>query len=547
MKSVRNEKYIRLFLIVIPALAMFLPILISAQTESWQRVSLTGTGLNVESPARLTLDQAKPHESERSFAALVRWSMNYRDVNATFNYEKQPNDKRTARERVEAIAMYFKNATTTASRVSDIKYLGGPAALLEEEFTDAKTNLKMRRNLIGFGSPGELTLINITFPREVPEAAAITDRLLKSVKISGPVAAESSLYPPVRWVRLNANGLSYETPTQELNPVCDSQFSRSLEYESTNYCVQWGKELTISIGTRRYTKGIPLDPRTFAESQVALMKTVDKELNISAKIEYSVSPFTIAGGDAVKLRHFESRGSLATVTETLYIRSGSFLWDARIYRSVEPKADEFAAQILKSFALAPDVVTKPPTTDASKEEPPSAVSQFLSNGKALASSGDHQGAIVQYAKGLELDPKHGALHFQRALSYEKLNRLNEAIQDYAAAISAGFSLRESHYNRGTVLYRKGSHPAAIAELGKAIEIDPKYVDAYYNRGLALFASKQLDPALADFAKLIEMDADNVNARIMRARVYCAAGLPTAAKMDQEAAIKLGGTVNIGCK
>ncbi len=63
--------------------------------------------------------------------------------------------------------------------------------------------------------------------------------------------------------------------------------------------------------------------------------------------------------------------------------------------------------------------------------------------------GDHYGAISDYTKAIEIDPKDAVAYYNRGLS-------KDILKDYSGA---------------------------IADYTKAIEIDPKYADAYNNRAI----------------------------------------------------------------
>lgn len=514
-----------------------------AQTENWQRVTLTGTGMSIESPVPLKQDQEKPHPWEKSYAAHVRWSLSYGDIFATFVFEKQPDDKNSPRQRMESFASLFKKPSTSLSRVTDITFLGKTAALFEEEFTDEKTNLKMRRNMVGFGSPGEFTLVNVTFPRENASVAVTGNRIFKSVQRAGSVAAEASLYPPIKWMRIEHDGLGFDTPTQVTNPECNKLFQISTsQFEVKNVCYQWGTSVHLNVGSRKYTAIAP-SPRTEAEDYLKRSKEIDKDFTSTKLSEYTISAFAINGGEAVKLRHFESLGTVGTVEEIIFIRRGQYLWRASIYNFIERKADELAKRILGSFSFGrPDS-----TVGTLLQTPPSAAAAYLASGKSFAANGNHERAVTAFTEGLKLEPKNANLHFQRALSLEKLGRVDEAIRDYNAIILLSALLREARYNRGTLYLNRRSYALAIVDFNQAILIDPKYEAAHYNRGLGKYNLKQVDAALVDFNRVVELRPKHISARIMRARIYCSKGLLMSALKEQDAVRQLGGTIISGCR
>src|SRR5258705_124712 len=95
--------------------------------------------------------------------------------------------------------------------------------------------------------------------------------------------------------------------------------------------------------------------------------------------------------------------------------------------------------------------------------------EYINRGNARYGKGDLDGALADYDKAIELNPKD-------ALAY---------------------------YNRGNVKDKTGDVDGALADYGKAIKLKPKDALAYYNRGNAKYRKGDLDGALADANKAVE--------------------------------------------
>ena len=91
-----------------------------------------------------------------------------------------------------------------------------------------------------------------------------------------------------------------------------------------------------------------------------------------------------------------------------------------------------------------------------------------------AEKGDHYGAISDYTKAIELDPKYADAYYNRGYSKDEL-------QDYYGAIS---------------------------DYTKAIEIDPKYADAYVNRGIEKELIEDIKGACADWRKASDLGVED---------------------------------------
>src|SRR2546423_1794714 len=89
---------------------------------------------------------------------------------------------------------------------------------------------------------------------------------------------------------------------------------------------------------------------------------------------------------------------------------------------------------------------------------PTTPHDYNNRGDARFAKGDHDGAIADYTKAIEIDPR-------------------------VAGPYAG---------RGLARQAKGDLDGAIADYTKAIEIDPHLALAYYYRGVARLANSDLD-------------------------------------------------------
>ena len=110
----------------------------------------------------------------------------------------------------------------------------------------------------------------------------------------------------------------------------------------------------------------------------------------------------------------------------------------------------------------------------------SAVSYF-NQGNFKFKVEDYYGAIADYSKAIEIDPRYVKAYYNRGLSKERLEDYEAAIADYSKAIEIDPKFNDAYYNRGSVKDNLEDYYGAIADYSKAIEINPSYAKPYNNR------------------------------------------------------------------
>ena len=130
---------------------------------------------------------------------------------------------------------------------------------------------------------------------------------------------------------------------------------------------------------------------------------------------------------------------------------------------------------------------------------------YNNRGTSRATKGDLDGAIADYTKGLEIDPHSAMAYYGRGVVRQAKGDLDGAIADYNRAVEIDPLNAPAYYNRGNGRQAKGDLDGAIADLTKAIEIDPRKAEAYNNRGVARQAKGDLEGAIADWNKAVEIN------------------------------------------
>jgi tetratricopeptide (TPR) repeat protein len=163
---------------------------------------------------------------------------------------------------------------------------------------------------------------------------------------------------------------------------------------------------------------------------------------------------------------------------------------------------------------------------------------FFSSASAKIANGDLEGAIADYSRSIQLDPKRAVIYNNRANAKQVKGDVDGALADYTRAIELDPKYVVAYYNRGGIQEAKGFLDKAIADYTRAIELDPKYAFAYNGRGKAKAAKSDLNGAIVDFSHAIELDPKNAEAYYNRGTARGAKGDRDGATADHNRAFEL---------
>lgn len=130
---------------------------------------------------------------------------------------------------------------------------------------------------------------------------------------------------------------------------------------------------------------------------------------------------------------------------------------------------------------------------------------LVNRGIEKATNGDLDGAIVDFDRAMELNPKDDAPYYNRAQARRLKNDTTGAIADYTTAIELGSTNPAAYNNRGNARAETNDRDGAIADYTRAIELKPDYARAYYNRAVTRKDKGDASGAAADFKRAGELD------------------------------------------
>ena len=133
-----------------------------------------------------------------------------------------------------------------------------------------------------------------------------------------------------------------------------------------------------------------------------------------------------------------------------------------------------------------------------------ATKDYLNRGLAKIKIQDYTGAIADFTKAIEIDPKDADAYNDRGVAKCELQDYRGAIVDFTQAIELNSIYSDAYYNRANAKGEIQDYNGEIADYTKAIEIDPK-AEGYFKRGLAKGLLKDYRGAIVDYTQAIELN------------------------------------------
>jgi lipoprotein NlpI len=152
--------------------------------------------------------------------------------------------------------------------------------------------------------------------------------------------------------------------------------------------------------------------------------------------------------------------------------------------------------------------------------------------------GDLDGALADLTCAIELDPQNSDAYTFRSVTKGVKGDFVGALADASRAIELDPQNSNAYTFRSAAKYEKGDMEGAIADANRAIELNPKQTLAYMSRGKGKLDKGDFDGALADFNRAIELDPKRTVAYLGRGRLKLGKGDLDGALADFSRAIEI---------
>jgi len=148
-------------------------------------------------------------------------------------------------------------------------------------------------------------------------------------------------------------------------------------------------------------------------------------------------------------------------------------------------------------------------------------------------------SIYDFNRAIELDGSNPIIYSNRGLVYRKMDRFENAIDDYTCEIEYGASNNVKAFNNRAYCFAKlGHYDEAIADYSTVLKFDELNIHALHNRGISYERLAKYMQAIKDFSEVIQLDKENANAYFNRGCCYDSVGELDLAISDYSVALEL---------
>lgn len=130
---------------------------------------------------------------------------------------------------------------------------------------------------------------------------------------------------------------------------------------------------------------------------------------------------------------------------------------------------------------------------------------FIDRGVARVSLNRLDDSIADFTAAIDLDAKNWAAYNNRGNSWYQTGNFDKSLSDYERAIQLNPKSDQSWDHRSRIWIAKQDWPRALRDVNRAIELDAKNASAYNHRGIVHLKTGHLQQAIADHTRAIEIE------------------------------------------
>ena len=133
---------------------------------------------------------------------------------------------------------------------------------------------------------------------------------------------------------------------------------------------------------------------------------------------------------------------------------------------------------------------------------------YILRGSSYAAKGEQDNTIEDYNRAIALDPREPVAYLRRASSYRAKRQFEKEIEDYNRVLQMKpdrATVYQAYLSRGNFYANKGEQDRAIEDYNKAITLNPKNPTAYILRGCSYDMKHEYEKGIEDLKKAIALE------------------------------------------
>lgn len=145
--------------------------------------------------------------------------------------------------------------------------------------------------------------------------------------------------------------------------------------------------------------------------------------------------------------------------------------------------------------------------------------ELLKRAEERVKQGDNAGAIQDFTKVLEADPKNALVYLSRARAQYRSNDYRRALEDALKATELDPKLQDAYLYSAYSREWLGDLAGAVADTNKNLELAPESCERLADRGRLMHSLKRYPDAISDLSWALAIKNDYLYARELRGKYY----------------------------
>jgi len=136
---------------------------------------------------------------------------------------------------------------------------------------------------------------------------------------------------------------------------------------------------------------------------------------------------------------------------------------------------------------------------------------YNGRGQTAMRRGDLAGALSDFNRAIQLNPRFGEFYLNRGIIYRRLGNINAALRDFDRAVILDGKYVEAYFNRGLLFTQIQYYSQALRDLTRVIELDKYHVSARYQIGMINMEQRAYHASVTAFDSLLMYQPDHYRA------------------------------------